>query len=259
MKMTWEKIVEDRSESKKLHSPPDLARRRVRFTKVVGVSVGVVYELALVCGGGVSVSELCFDDGAVGFNCAMGPTGGGFLRCIGMAGKGTSARPPSITPSRCAVCGTGFSTPLWVVSGVIVGRKVVVVVVLWESCLAGSSGESSVGEVDSRLVEVELGVEVVVLKWVGAGSRPSFCGGSSAGEATWSDSDFWVVSLSMRLNTLTNSPTLGTPSTTTYTTYGPGGVRFMLPGIEAITVCPVSPVLKPTVSRYSMRWPMCSE
>ena len=33
----------------------------------------------------------------------------------------------------------------------------------------------------------------------------------------------------------------------------------MLPGIEAVTICPELPALKPTVSRYSMRWPMCSE
>jgi hypothetical protein len=36
-------------------------------------------------------------------------------------------------------------------------------------------------------------------------------------------------------------------------------VRFVLPGIEAVTVCSVSPALKPTVSRDSIRWPMCSE
>ena len=68
-----------------------------------------------------------------------------------------------------------------------------------------------------------------------------------------------MVSLFVRLNALTNCPTLGMPSTTMYTTYGPGGVRFMLPGIEAVTVCPILPALKPTVSRYNIRWPMCSE
>lgn len=128
MKMTW-KIAESRPKSGKSHSSPRLVRYRIRFTNAVGVRVKVVNEPALGWAGGVAVSELCVDDGAVGFKCAMGSTGG-ILRCISMAGKGASTRPPSITPSRCAVCGTGFTTPLWVVSGVIVGRKVVVVVVL---------------------------------------------------------------------------------------------------------------------------------
>ena len=57
--------------------------------------------------------------------------------------------------------------------------------------------------------------------------------------------------------TLTNTPTPGTPSATTNTTYGPGGATFLLGGIFTVTLCCVPPGTNPTTSSTAMRIPMC--
>lgn len=47
------------------------------------------------------------------------------------------------------------------------------------------------------------------------------------------------------------------PSTSTNSTYGPGGATLPFGGVSTVSVCAVRPATHPLASRTNARWPMC--
>jgi len=68
-----------------------------------------------------------------------------------------------------------------------------------------------------------------------------------------------ITALAFHYEIVTNCPMPGTPSTTTYTTYGPGGATLWLGGEVTNSVCFAFSATQPLTSNSSIRWPICTE